>query len=197
MKIIFGGSFDPIHIGHIILARDIKEILKAEKVLFVPTAQAPLKEKHRASAEDRLKMLQLALEREKDLLIEEYEIRRGGISYTVFTLEYLSKKYKGDELYLLLGSDSFLRFHLWKEPNRILQLAKIVVVDREGKLKDVQEYIKENFKTFKDRIILLPSRRIDISSTEIRKRIKEGKSIYCLVPEKVEEYIRKKGLYKE
>ena len=196
MKIVFGGSFDPVHIGHIILARDIKEQLGADEVIFVPTAQAPLKERHRASAEDRLKMLQLALDKEENFIIEDYEIKRGGISYTVFTLEYLKKKYEGEELYLLLGSDSFLRFHMWKEPLRILQLAKIVVVDREGKLKDVEEYIEERFKTFKERIILLSSRRIDVSSTEIRRRVREGKSIYCLVPEKVEEYIREKGLYK-
>ena len=197
MKIVFGGSFDPIHIGHIILARDIKERLKADKVIFVPTAQAPLKGKHRASMEDRLNMLRLALEKEKDFIIEDYEIKRGGISYTVFTLEYLKKKYEGEELYLLLGSDSFLRFHLWKEPEKILKMVRIVIVDREGKLKEVEEYINERFKAFKDKVTLLHSRRIDISSTEIRRRIKEGKSIYCLVPESVEEYIRKRGLYKE
>lgn len=196
MKVIFGGSFDPVHIGHIILARDAKEHLGAEEVIFIPTAQAPLKGKHRASAEDRLTMLKLALDREEGYSIEDFEIKRGGISYTVFTLEYLREKYRGEELLLLLGSDSFLRFHLWKEPNRILDLVKIVVVDREGKLPEVKEYIEEKFSEYKDRVLFLPSRRIDISSTEIRKRIKEGKSIYCMVPEKVEKYIKEKGLYR-
>ncbi len=197
MKIVFGGSFDPVHIGHIILTRDIKEILGAREVIFVPTAQAPLKDKHRASPNDRLNMLKLALEGEEGFTLEDYEIKRGGISYTVFTLEYLTEKHKGEELYLLLGSDSFLRFHLWKEPIKILRMVKIVVVDREGKLKEVEKYINDKFREYKDRILLLKTRRVDISSTEIRERIRQGKSIYCLVPEKVEKYIKERGLYRE
>ena len=195
MKIIFGGSFDPVHIGHIILARDIRERLNAQEVIFVPTAQAPLKGKHRASASDRLNMLKLALEKEKYFTIEDYEIKRGGISYTVYTVEYLKQKYKDEELFLLLGSDSFLRFHMWKDPYKILEMVKLIVVDREGKLNEAKEYIEKRFKSFKERILLFSIRRIDISSTEIRKRVKEGKSIYCMVPEKVEEYIRERKLY--
>ncbi|NPA32300.1 MAG: nicotinate (nicotinamide) nucleotide adenylyltransferase, partial [Aquificae bacterium] len=126
MRIIFGGSFDPVHCGHIILARDALEELRAKEVIFVPTYRAPLKAPHSASPEDRLSMLCLALKPEPYFRVDDYEIRRGGISYTVYTLEYMRKKY-GDELYLLLGSDSFLRFHLWKEPERILKLAKLIV----------------------------------------------------------------------
>ena len=196
MRIIFGGSFDPVHIGHIILARDVCEYFNAEEVIFVPTYQAPLKNKHSASPQDRLNMLRLALEKEEKFTVEDYEIRKGGISYTVYTLRYLKEKYK-EELYLLLGSDSFLKFHLWKEPHEILKLSKIIVVEREGKLEKVREYVKEYFPNLKENrdIFLLNIRRIDISSTEIRKRIREGKSIYCLVPESVERYIKEKGLY--
>ncbi|RUM31581.1 MAG: nicotinate (nicotinamide) nucleotide adenylyltransferase [Aquifex sp.] len=197
MRIIFGGSFDPVHIGHIILARDVFEHFKAKEVVFVPTYQAPLKEKHRASAEDRLNMLRLALEKEPHFTVEDYEIRRKGISYTVYTLRYLKEKYKGDELFLLLGSDSFLKFHMWKNPNEILKLAKIIVVERQGMLEEVKRYTREYFPQLKEgkNIFFFKSRRIDISSTEIRKRISEGKSVYCMVPEKVEEYIRERGLY--
>jgi len=197
MRIVFGGSFDPVHIGHIILARDVLEHFKAREVIFVPTYQAPLKEKHRASAQDRLNMLKLALEKEKCFTIEDYEIKKKGISYTVYTLRYLKEKYKGEELYLLLGSDSFLKFHKWKEPQEILKLSKIIVVEREGMLQKVKDYVKEYFPQLKeDRdIFFFKGRRIDISSTEIRKRISERKSVYCMVPEKVEEYIRERGLY--
>ncbi|AAC06417.1 nicotinate (nicotinamide) nucleotide adenylyltransferase [Aquifex aeolicus] len=168
MRIVFGGSFDPVHVGHIILARDVCEHFNAKEVIFVPTYQAPLKEKHKASAQDRLNMLKLALEREEKFTIEDYEIRRKGISYTVYTLKYLKEKYGGEELYLLLGSDSFLKFHKWKEPREILKLAKIIVVEREGMLEKVKEYIKEYFPELRknEDIFFYKGRRIDISSTE-------------------------------
>ncbi|GAB6066494.1 nicotinate (nicotinamide) nucleotide adenylyltransferase [Aquifex pyrophilus] len=197
MRIVFGGSFDPVHIGHIILARDILERFKAKEVIFVPTYQAPLKGRHRASPEDRLNMLKIALRREEKFRVEDYEIRRGGVSYTVYTLRYLKEKLK-EELYLLLGSDSFLKFHLWKEPEEILKLAKIIVVEREGKLEEVRRYVKEMFPNLEENrdIFLVKTRRIDISSTEIRERVSKGLSIYCMVPEGVEEYIRERGLYR-
>ncbi|HIP43627.1 MAG TPA: nicotinate (nicotinamide) nucleotide adenylyltransferase [Aquifex aeolicus] len=198
MRIIFGGSFDPVHIGHIILARDILEYFKAKEVIFVPTYQAPLKNKHSASPEDRLNMLKIAIENETKFKVEDFEIRRKGISYTVYTLRYLKEKYR-EELYLLLGSDSFLKFHLWKESEEILKLAKIIIAEREGKLDEVREYIKRNFPHLVEGKDVFPVkiRRLDISSTEIRNRLAEGKSVYCLVPEKVEEYIKEKGLYRK
>ncbi len=197
MRIVFGGSFDPVHIGHIILARDVLERFKAKEVIFVPTYLAPLKKTHRASPEDRLNMLKIALKKEEKFRVEDYEIRRGGVSYTVYTLRYLKEKLK-DELYFLLGSDSFLKFHLWKEPEEILKLAKIIVVEREGKLDEVRKYIKEKFPHIQENrdVFLVRTRRIDISSTEIRLRISKGLSVYCMVPDGVEEYIRKRGLYR-
>ncbi len=98
----------------------------------------------------------------------------------------------------MLGSDSFLKFHLWKEPEEILKLAKIIVVEREGKLDEVRKYIKEKFPHIQENrdVFLVRTRRIDISSTEIRHRISKGLSVYCMVPDGVEEYIRKRGLYR-
>jgi len=197
MFVLFGGSFDPVHIGHIVIARDVKEELGAEEVIFVPAYRAPLKEGHGASPEDRLNMLKLAVEGEEGFSIEDYELRRGGISYTVDTLEYLYPKLR-EKPYLVLGADSVLKLHLWKEPERVLELSKLVVVDREGRLDEVVEYLRENFPQLKEGRNLFPVsvRRVDISATEIRKRVREGKSIYCLVPDRVREYIERRELYR-
>ncbi len=195
MIILFGGSFDPVHIGHIILARDALEILNAQKVLFMPAYRAPLKENHFAPAGDRLNMLRLALEGAERFEVDDYEIKKEGVSYTVDTLLYLKDRL-GTKPYLLLGADSVLRLHLWKEPERVLSLARLLVVDRDGKLEKALLYLKESFGLREGSdYIVLKTRRIDISSTEIRERVKEGKSIFCLVPDVVLKYIEEKKLY--
>ena len=196
MILLFGGSFDPIHIGHILVARDVKEKLGAKKVVFIPAYRAPLKETHSAPPEDRLRMIEIAIENEEGFEVEDYEIRRGGISYTVHTLEYLKDKISGRPGFLI-GADSMLRFHLWRDPERIVEMADIVVVDREGLVSKVRDYVKTRFPMLKEgkNLFFVNTRRIDVSATEIRRRIREGLSIYCLVPGPVEEYIRERGLY--
>ncbi len=197
MELFFGGSFDPVHIGHLLVARDVKESMGFEKVIFLPAFQAPLKDPHLASPEDRFNMLEIAIRELEGYGISRLEIERGGVSYTVDTARHICKNY-GYKPFFLVGADSFLSLHLWKDPFELISLASFVVVDREGKGKKVKEYIKENFPMLKeDRdFFLLSVRRIDISSTEIRERVKKGKSIRWMVPEGVEEYIRAKGLYK-
>ncbi|NPB06774.1 MAG: nicotinate (nicotinamide) nucleotide adenylyltransferase [Aquificae bacterium] len=195
MYLVFGGSFDPVHFGHVLLARDALERLKAEKVLFIPAYKAPLKEGHAAPPEDRLRMLRLAVEGEDRFAVEDYEVKKGGTSYTVDTLKYLRNKY-GKELYLLLGADAFLNFHRWREPEEVARLARLVVADREGKLAEAERYLTERFPHLKERVLFLKTRRFDVSSTEIRKRIKEGRSVYGMLPEAVERYVLRKGLYR-
>ena len=197
MFVLFGGSFDPVHVGHIVIARDVKEELGAREVVFVPAYHAPLKEGHRASPEDRLNMLRLAIEGEEGFSIEDYELRKGSISYTVETLEHLVPKL-GEKPYLILGADSVLKLHLWREPERVLELSNLVVVDREGRLDEVLTYLGDRFPQLEEGKNLFPLsvRRIDISATEVRRRVREGKSIYCLVPDRVKEYIESRGLYR-
>ncbi len=197
MIIVFGGSFDPIHIGHILIARDALERFNAKKVIFVPTYLAPLKDGHSASPEDRYNMVKLAIEKEERFYVDDFEIKKGGISYTVETLRYMKERYK-EEIFFLMGLDSFLRFHMWKEPESILKLSRLIVAVRNGNEEKLKEYLNSKFPHLmegKD-IFILSTRRIDISSTEIRRRVKEGKSIYCLVPESVERYIKERGLYR-
>lgn len=197
MVILFGGSFDPIHIGHLLVARDAKERTGADKVIFIPAYLSPLKTSHSAPPEDRLNMLRLAVEGEEGFEVEDYEIKKGGTSYTVDTLLYMRSKLQGKPFFLM-GADTFLNFHRWREPQKVLSLCKPLVVDREGRLEKVRSYISERFPHLKENrdIHLLQVRRIDISATEIRERIREGKSVRYLVPDKVLEYIEKKGLYR-
>ncbi len=194
--IFFGGSFDPIHIGHLITARDIAEELRLEKVVFIPAYQAPLKEAHRASPKDRLAMLNIAIRGELIFEVSKMEIERGGVSYTVDTARELLKLF-GRKPAFLVGADSMLTLHMWKEPHELVNMATFVIADREGKAEKVKRYIREIFphlKPGKD-FIILRTRNVDVSSTEIRKRLKEGRSIKWLVPEKVEEYILEQKLY--
>ncbi len=197
MIVLFGGSFDPVHIGHIVVARDVREKLGAEKVVFIPACRTPLKETHSASPEDRLNMVRLAVEDRDGFEVEDYEVKKGGVSYTVETLEYLKDRLPGRPAFLL-GADSMLRFHLWKEPERVLDMADLIVVDREGLLEKVRDYIRSRFPMLKEgkNLFFVKTRRVDVSATEIRRRVREGLSIYCLVPEPVERYILERGLYR-
>ncbi|SHK29196.1 nicotinate-nucleotide adenylyltransferase [Thermocrinis minervae] len=197
MILFFGGSFDPIHVGHLIVARDLFEHLLPEKIVFIPTFQAPLKEKHRASPEDRFNMVKLAIRHFPFFEVSSIEIDRGGISYTVDTARELLKL-TGEKPFFIVGADSILQLHLWKDYRQLIDMARFVVVDRDGKGKEVKNYLMENFPMLKEDqdYIMLSIRRIDVSSTEIRNRIKRGLSIKWFVPEEVEDYIIKRGLYR-
>lgn len=182
MKIgIFGGTFDPPHIGHLRLAQEALEILKLDKVLFIPCYLPPHKTRPEADAEHRFKMLIVATEDNPTFEVSEIEMKRKRISYTVETLEEIYQTI-GGELFLLIGSDSDISS--WRDPKKILSLAKIVVFPRIG------FEIGEEFPH-----IRLNTTIINISSTDIRKLLKTGRSIKYLVPQAVEEYIHKNRLY--
>jgi nicotinate-nucleotide adenylyltransferase len=196
--LFFGGSFDPVHIGHLILARDAMETFNYQKVVFIPTYISPFKVKtgHRADAKDRLNMLQLALSGVDYFEIEPYEILKGGVSYTLQTAQYLKQKHNLEKVHWLMGDDTFLKFHKWYSFKELLKILLPVVLLRNSTEREVVNYAKttlglspEGFKIFK-------SRRLEISSTEIRNRLKEGKDIRFMVPDKVYSYIRERNLYK-
>ena len=186
---ILGGTFDPPHHGHLLAASDAFEALELDRLVFMPTAVQPLKAgREGASASDRLEMVKLLVGDDPRFEVSEVETARGGLSYTVDTLRTLTAEWPGANLFWLVGADGPKSFAKWREPDRIVQLATIVVLQRTDETPDLS--LMPGTPRF------IPTRRIDISSTEIRERVKSGKSIRGFVPESVAAYIAAHRLYR-
>lgn len=190
MKIgLMGGTFDPPHIAHLIGARRALEQLKLDRVIFVPNNIPPHKPSAEAGQIERLEMVKLAIEGEKNFEVSDFEIKSGGISYTFLTVEHFYKQ--KNEIYLLIGEDSIKMFHKWKNYEIILKMAYLAWLPRiKGKIEE-DEISPEILK----RSIRIDSEIIQISSTKIKELIKNGLSIKWIVPDKVIEYIYEKKLY--
>ena len=196
---IFGGTFNPIHNGHINIALKIYDKFSLDKILFMPNKIPPHKNiKNVLDEKIRLDMINIAIKNYEFLDIEDYELKKDNISYTYESLEYLDRIYKGIELFFIIGSDSFLNFDKWQKIERIFRSSNIVVYLREEAHKDTIIKIKERYEElYKGKIYLFFDKIIDISSTEIREKIFNGDDISNLVPKCVYEYIISKGLYRE
>ena len=183
---LFGGTFDPIHIGHLITAQSVLELRNLSKIIFMPTFVSPLKvDYHSASSEDRAKMVEIAIKNYPHFELSKYEIEKHKISYTIDTLDYLRKTY--DNIELIIGYDNFLIFNKWKSAELIFKLAKVIVLSRN--IKNMEpDYFDEKF-------IFVDNPTIEVNSTEIRERIRKNMSIDFLVRPKTKEYIVKKKLY--
>ncbi len=187
-----GGTFDPIHTGHLVLAEQVKEKLKLDQVIFIPCFSPPHKTREKLSpAEDRFQMTKLALQGNRSFLVSDIEIKKAGLSYTVDTLRDLKNRYPRSQIYFLTGSDVVDELNTWKEPEEIYKLAKVVIATRPG----FDEFDPENH--FVKKSIMVEITGLQISSSEIRKEVEKRRSIKYLVPLKVEEYIRKKRLYRK
>lgn len=180
---IYGGTFDPIHHGHLILAREARERLGLEKLIFVPARIAPHKRAPFASAEMRLSMLQAAVAGEDGLEVDDCELRRAPPSYTIDTVENVQRREPDAEIYYLIGEDNLAGLGNWRQFERLQKIVRFVVLDRTG-AEATHGYP-------------IIARKIDISATDIRKRVASGQSIRYLVPESVEEIIRGNNLYQE
>jgi len=189
---IFGGAFNPPHIGHLIVAEAVREHLHLERVLFVPSAAPPHRtDVGRATAEARLAMTRLAVQGNPAFEVSDVEIQRPGRSYTIDTLTALEVIHAGAKLHLLIGSDNFAEFHTWKSPREILAKCDLIVFPRpDFPVNDVRNEFSRAA-----RFVNVP--QIGISASEIRRRVKMGKSIRYMVPPPVEEYILSKRLYRE
>lgn len=191
---IYGGSFDPPHKGHKLLAENLASVCGAGKVIIIPTALSPFKNSSSATAEDRLNMCNIFFK--EDLFhISDVEIRRGGKSYTVDTLTQIKEENPDAELFLFMGDDMLLSFDKWYKHEEILKLATIVCACRTEnleKLDNMKDFVKNVLKA-ENRVIICESVPFEISSTEIRSRLKDGKNIG--LSEEVYNYIASKGLY--
>ena len=186
---LLGGSFDPPHNGHLLAAGDAHDALGLERLVFIPAAVQPLKAgQASATADQRLSMTRLLVSDDDRFSVDSIEIDRGGLSYTVETLTELSTQWAGAELFWFIGADVLDSFARWREPDRIVQLATVVILQRAGDAPDLEQMPGSPR--------LLETRRIDISSTEIRQRVRAGKSIRGFVPEAVASFIAAERLYR-
>ncbi len=185
---LFGGTFDPVHIGHLITSMFVKERRALDKIILIPNHQSPLKPDYNAaSSSDRNKMLELATDGQAGIEISDYEITNQKTSYTVNTLEFFLQKYRNIEL--IIGYDNFLCFDQWYEYKNILQMCKVVVMRRS----DSSNLHPDEFISSK--VCFVDTPLIEISATNIRERIKNKLPIKYLVPEQVENYIITNKLY--
>lgn len=195
---IMGGTFDPIHMGHLITAEMVRADAHLDEVLFIPSARPPHKDGARAaSAEDRLTMTQYAVQENPFFSVSDIELRRDGLSYTVDTIRELRTALGDAEIFFITGADAMNDLYLWHEPEQLLRSCQFIVATRQGVPLD-EILIAEKFAAEeRSHITVLPTPHLEISSTTIRARIRAGLSIRHLVPRAVEEYIEKRGLYCE
>ena len=195
---VMGGTFDPIHFGHLIAAERAGEELLLDQVLFIPAGTPPHKLTiAQAPPMDRYRMIELAIASNDHYRLSDMEITRGGTSFTVDTLKVLLDMYKGAQLYFITGADAILEIASWKAPGEIFKMCKFIAVSRpgyslDGVWKVAGAFIEDPEKS----VIGLGIPGLDISSTEIRERVRRGKSVKYLLPDNVIDFITERGLYR-
>jgi nicotinate-nucleotide adenylyltransferase len=197
---VFGGSFDPVHLGHLWMAELSREAMQLDEVVFVPAATSPLKPHGPVATNDqRLMMLRLAISGQTSMSIDTREIDRGGTSYTIDTIKELQRERPADQLFLLMGTDAFNSLDRWKEPVELLSLVTPIVLRRGGEGEPDWELCQRlvgRDRTDQIRGAALQLPVIELSSGELRDRISKGKSIRFRVPRPVEAYIEAERLYR-
>jgi len=194
---IYGGTFDPIHFGHLVLAEQCREQCRLDEVWFVPASQPPHKMGTSiTSVKSRCEMVEFAISGHAQFRVSRIEVDRPGPSFTVTTLEELHAQDPTRELILLIGADSLNDLPTWRNPKRILELATIAAVNRGGmEISDVGELEQKLGTIVRERIQFVTMPEMEVSSFDIRRRVSEGKSIRYLVPRSVEVYVSQNHLY--
>jgi len=175
---LLGGTFDPIHIGHLIVARDALESLGLDRMLVVPACRPPHREAF-LDPETRFEMVRLAFAGDPQIEVSDVELRRGGTSWTVDTLEWAQRELSPAELYLVIGADQLRAFREWRSPERILELARLAVMTRPG----------ESLADVDVPHVRVEVTRVDLSGTRVRERLREGRTVRYLVPETIREAV--------
>ncbi len=190
---VFGGTFDPLHLGHLVAAQEVMEAMELDRILLVPAAHPPHKGTHGLTpGASRLRMVREAVLEDDRLGVCDLEVVRGGVSYTVDTLRELRRTHEDDHLFLVLGADQWRTFGTWRDPDEVAHLATVVVMTREGAGASDDAGFGDA-PTPPHAEVAVP--RIDISSTDIRRRVRGGRSIRYLVPEAVRRIIKAEKLY--
>jgi nicotinate-nucleotide adenylyltransferase len=212
---IFGGTFNPIHSGHVRAAAEVRARFALDRVLFVPSFIPPHKETAEvASPRDRMAMVELALRRHRRLVASPVEIEAGGTSYSIMTLSKIGALHPGARIFFILGADAFRDIETWRDWRRVLAGCRFIVTTRPGsRLAEARDALAEEYRSGvlgvrpstrlgeavleAFRIFLTPIDAVDVSSTEVRARVRAGRPLRGLVPASVERYIREHGLYRD
>lgn len=192
---LMGGSFNPIHCGHVALARAALESGRVERVLFLPTGNPPHKKEGLADKFDRLRMVELAVEHEAGMAVCREEIDRDGVIYTVDTLAALKRKMPDCTLTYLIGADTLRALGTWRRVETVIERCKFLVMMREGETREEVIRLAGLWTQRGAQIDFLDARKMDISSTQIREQIQKGLSFERFVPQAVADYIHEHGLY--
>ncbi|MCH7471421.1 nicotinate (nicotinamide) nucleotide adenylyltransferase [bacterium] len=193
---ILGGSFNPVHLAHLLVAQEAWYRLDISRVLFIPAAKNPLKHSPpvQATGAQRLKMLKLACAQDSRFTVVDSEIKRGGKSYAIDTLRALAKRYRGAELYLLLGADAALTLPKWKDIESFRDLCRVVLWNRPGSA-DLAGGVPDELAALGLRYEFMQIPPLQLSSSEIRRRVRQGKPVRYFVPDAVAEFIHQHSLY--
>ena len=193
---VLGGTFDPPHIGHLVIAQEALAQLGLTRVIFAPTHQPPHKPANGISPiEQRLEMVRLAIAAHREFSLSEVDVDRAGPTYTVDTMHLLHAQFPDAELYFIMGMDSLANILTWRSPDQLIQSCRLAVFNRPGFSVDLAA-LEAQLPGLRDRTVLLPSPALDIAASDLQRRVRAGQSIAHLVPETVASYIAAHGLYR-